>query len=516
MSTQDDKVLEAIKDVVEMKGKKYIHNGASYTRVGLIESVLNRKFFADIGFTDLALCGDSEFKARVTGLIEKIKPTWQGNNILTSIGDVTFHNIDRDMLTPLVNVENSKTFYYHQEANSILTLDDRAVKLGMSSEQYTNMLMRKKDCIFRYDPYEIGKFVEVDYCNLRLTRINTYNPPKWRLIDKETKIFDRNTGIYGTPMPKDVEIFLLHIFPKKEAREYFLCWAKEAIIGRNETYLVLNGAKGLGKGLLCELMGSLVGKENYTFVPVGYKESQFNSFMQDTRIVVYDEFKVDKDAHTRLKRYINSTQNIEAKGKDAVTKDVYCSSIITNNDEQDMHLESDDRRFSVLDLGTTNLNKLWAEKRISEFSEAIKDETSDLVVQFGNYLLEYDPFGEYNKTMPYRGDKYFRLVYQTLSDWQKFLVELVQSKEKDSYDFVELSGRYNRQKTGNFGMPKSYRKLNDFITNYFDKDGQVIAKWQGRLEDGDLTLMPSEKYLPDDVMTDEETNVDFFGGEDDV
>jgi hypothetical protein len=505
---QKTKLIDILSEKAELYGAKLMFNGGAVTKNSFIKDVVTRQFLSEHALNEFLIMPDADLNRQLSPifdtLIIRLREKRKEQYAATAIGNLENKDIDRLNLTPLMDVETADILYYNPSTNQILSINQKAVYMKLRQEEINLLEGKTLDCIFKYDPYDIERFSKYNYKDEKLVRVNLYLAPKWRIKSRE----------YGSELPGVMKEFLDHLFPKVEALDYFLCWARETILGRNETYLVLNGAKGIGKGILCDLLGSLVGKDNYNFVPVGYADSQFNSFMLNKRLVVYDEFKVDKPAHSRLKRYINSTQNIEAKGKDAVTKEIYCSSIITNNDESDMHLEPDDRRFSVMDLATKNLNRIWTQEKISSFRDAVLDEESELIIQFGNYLLNYESmFEEYNKTLPYKGDKYFRLVYNTLTEWQKFIVELVESKEKEQYEFVYLKLQYRNKATNKY--PLTLKKFRDFIMNYTDRDGNRL----GDIVEHDTTeqgtvLQVSKAYMPKKV---EEAKIEInFNDEDEV
>jgi hypothetical protein len=506
MSDQKSKMVELLTEITQLKSGKLEYKGNLTSKPTFLKDVLNRQFLATHGLTEYLIMSDSELQKNVSPIYDTVvikhREKRKEQYAATSIGSINSKAIDRLNLTPLMDVESANTLYYNPTTDVILPINQKAVYMGLRQEEIGLLESKTIDCIFRYDPYNIERFSEYEYRKENLVRINLYNAPKWRLLSRN----------FGSTMPEIMKEFLEHLFPKAEALDYFLCWAKEAIIGRNETYLVLNGAKGIGKGILCDLLGSLVGKENYNFVPVGYADSQFNSFMRNKRLVVYDEFKVDKPAHSRLKRYINATQNIEAKGKDAVTEDVHCSSIVTNNDESDMHLEPDDRRFSVLDLATENLNRIWTKEKITSFRDSILEEESDLIVQFGNYLLNYESiFEEFNKTLPYKGDKYFRLVYNTLTEWQKFIVEVVETRTALEYEFKELKSQYKMKSAGKF--PLSFKKFRDFIMNYTDREENRLGELIEAEFNDNSVLKVNKAYVP---INKTETKIEINFDEDEV
>ena len=185
-----------------------------------------------------------------------------------------------------------------------------------------------------YDPYDVIPLSEVMIDDQMALRLNLYTPPLWR------------TREFMPSCPEPIKKLLRHLFPVEDHRTYVLDWMYRTILSRNECYLVLNGAKGVGKGVFMALMRAISGQHNYSEAPDSLLDSQFNSVLDRKRVIALDEFRVDKEKHTKLKRYANKFQNIEKKGVDAdKLVETYNSFIIANNDETDMYIEFDDRRF---------------------------------------------------------------------------------------------------------------------------------------------------------------------------
>jgi len=238
-----------------------------------------------------------------------------------------------------------------------------------------------------------------------------------------------------------------------------------ALVSRNETYLMLNGAKGAGKGLFCAMAAALVGQDNYSEAPDTLLESGFNSVLDKKRIILMDELVIDKQKHTRLKRYGNSKLNIEKKGVDAdKAVETYNSYIINNNDESDVYLEHDDRRFSVPTITHKRLRDIMSDEEISELHSEFENPDSDMIWKFG-YWLFHRQAKKYSKFDALKGEKFYRLVEASLHQWQKFLVGAVQNADTE---YLSLSNIRRASSVNNkmSKFPQDVKKVNDFLTNY--------------------------------------------------
>jgi hypothetical protein len=370
------------------------------------------------------------------------------------IGELPESRPTFDTYIPVVDVERNAKVLINRETKelSIYSYDVWFASLDEAQKKIIPEYIRPAR--FLYDPYDISTLVMMPFENYELLKVNLYVPPKWRLeINLKREC------------PQIVTRFLEHLFPTEDAREYVLDWLYHALTTRHEAYLVLNGAKGIGKGVFCALAKLLVGKDNYTEAPDSFLDTHFNSALDKRRVIVLDEVRVDKEAHTKLKRYINKFQNIEKKGLDAdKAVETFNSFIISNNDETDMYLEHDDRRFACPDMTTVPLKYKFSTEEITELMEKIESEDLELARDFGYFIYnrgakKYDPFSIY------MGEKYHRLIQVSLKVWQKFILEKIVEGTEEVLEFPRLKSQA-RARDNRMLFPSEPQKLVDFITNY--------------------------------------------------
>lgn len=355
---------------------------------------------------------------------------------------------------PFINAKTSDRFIvnpYTKEVSEIsysawLSTQPSGIR-GILEEQL-------KLALCEYDPYNLETLVPKEFENTTILKVNTYLPPKWRVKEP-----------IDTECPPIIKRLLIHLFPDKDDRTYVLDWVYHALVLRNETYLVLNGPKGAGKGIFATLLKALVGHKHFAEAPESMLEFQFNAVLDKKRVLFMDEFEVDKAKHNKLKRFINKFQNIEKKGIDADTsQETFNSFVIANNDENDMYLEHDDRRFSVPMITDKPLTEVMSYDEITEFNKYLEDENSDLIYQFGYFIFNrrnkrYDAFS------PYKSKKFYSLVYVSLKLWQKFLVDEIFKCNKDKItitDLVDYADMDDRRIT----FPSNPTRLSDFLMNY--------------------------------------------------
>lgn len=355
---------------------------------------------------------------------------------------------------PAIDIMTSEKYLINPETKELSELKYDAYLQTLHPEERSIFVGTARLALFQYDPYDLTTLSLVPFESYEVLRVNLYNPPAWRLCSNP-----------HSPCPPLVAKTLKHLFPDQESRTFVLDWLYHLLISRNETYLVLNGRKGVGKGIFAKLVRALVGRNNYTEAPESLLDSQFNSALDQKRAIVLDEIKVDKAKHTKLKRYINKYQNIEKKGKDAEKIiETYNSFIITNNDETDMYLEFDDRRFSVPDLTSKNLTESLDKDQIKELDHLLEEEDSELVRDFGYFIFNRGA-KEHDQFSTVKGEKFYGLVYTSLRHWQKFLVEeLLETRASE----IPLNKLRNIAQTSdeNIKFPLNEQKIEDFLNNY--------------------------------------------------
>lgn len=367
-----------------------------------------------------------------------------------------------DTLIPFISIKNSNTIvFFDKKTNTIkMDLDYASYKVAIDPQ----FQLKPLPCVIEFNPYRPEQKYLDEYLGQTFTHINTYIKPEWQLgrqlTTEETKEYSK--------LPPIIDEFFTHLFPDPTCKEFVYDWLHYALNARNETYLVMNGAKGVGKNVLSNtLCSSLVGKQNHKIAHKGALE-QFNSILADCRMIVFDEFKIaDDESINALKRYANSEQMIHYKGLDVgKTQKTYNSFIICNNSLNDMRIEWDDRRFSVVDLTTVKLEDVWSSAKIKLFFDIIEDPTSEEMVGFGYWLLYRTPKVMEGPFSVWKGDHFYKLCYTSFPEWAKMIIdEITSGNPKPYYDEAELKMML-KERTNNMNRFPQRSKVEDFLKNY--------------------------------------------------
>lgn len=404
--------------------------------------------------------------------------------------DVPNLDLNRAQLVPLLDIKTDNIILYNNQIKNISEISYKAWERKMSKDDKGYIASLMRDALFAYDPYNLESFVPVEFESMEVLKVNTYSPPKWRLRP--------DPGHFDAECPEIIDRVLNHVFPDPKCRRFVLNWAWQALMTRNETYLVLNGPKGLGKGVFCELMVALVDKRHYSKAPMAFLTGQFNAVLDKKRLILIDEFKVGKDEHTRLKGYINKSQNIEKKGIDAdKAVETFNSYIITNNDVTDMFIECDDRRFSVVDINSSRLDHVIDRKEITELIARLEDEDDDLIYQFGYYIYHYGKARGLDEFSYYQGKRFWELCYSSLYEWKRFIVDKILSREAKEYEIADLDREFQKDNLHSpIKFPRNYKRIGEFLVNYWhegqDPLGVVDEEYNTKL------IRVNEKYWPKD------------------
>ena len=363
-----------------------------------------------------------------------------------------------DNLVPFVSIDNVNVkMFFDKESGQIYSLDYKTYELTMDKE-YKKTPIR---AVINFNPYRPEQiYVSESNYGKECTHINTFKRPEWQLPKELTK--DERQKY--CKLPERISKFMCHLFPDEVCREFVYDWLHFALTKRCETYLVLNGAKGIGKGIFTDhLCRSLIGKNNHLIAPPGGLESNFNAMLKDNRMIIFDEFRIDEeDKINKLKRYINKDQTIEHKGEDiGKTVETFNSFIISSNSLSDMRISWDDRRFSVADIVDVKLDEVWTKEEITALIEDLQDGTSTMQ-NFGYWLLYRNPKG--NEFQVYKGKHFYKLCYSSLAEWSKVIIDEVASGESDMYDDSHIKLAYkNVNPMGRFPQP---HRVEDFLKNY--------------------------------------------------
>jgi hypothetical protein len=392
--------------------------------------------------------------------LKRLQSTYK--SLIYKDGSSNLRGYSYDGCVPFISVTNSKkVLFYNKATKSIEQNLDYDTYCKTTDKEYQ---IKPMPCVIEFNPYRPEQIYTSDYNFKTCTHLNTYKKPDWqfarKLTNEEAKQYSK--------LPSIIDDFFTHLFPEERCKKFVFDWLHFALTSRCETYLVMNGAKGIGKNVLSEtICSALIGKENHKLANVGALEGNFNSILAESRMIVFDEFKISNDEEiNRLKRYANAEQTIERKGIDVNKTEVtYNSYIICNNSLTDMRIAWDDRRFSVMDLTDKKLDDVWDSKKIDELINTFRDPENPIVREFGYWLLYREPEIMVNPFSCYKGTHFYKLCYTSMPEWAKMIIDEVTTSGKGYFEESDLKLMYKDRTNGVHRFPL-LSKVDDFLKNY--------------------------------------------------
>jgi len=342
--------------------------------------------------------------------------------------------------------------------------------------------------LITYNPFNIKSRRTRMYKGQEIYEFNSHVPPEWRKSD----------------CPKDLKPHELwfrimeHLFPNEDCREFVYHWIYTMLTTRNQTILTLVSVMGTGKGVLYEILEHLIGEHNSQKQSEGYFKSQFNNELRNKRLVGFDEVPILPKYKENFKFVLNNNITIESKGKNVEgTVKNHASIVVMNNQFTQNYLVSKDRRFSVPDITDTPMNEVIDDMEVEKFLMDLHNEP-EIIRHIGHYILKYGQSDKYTEFSCYKNDKFYKLVVLSLTEWQRFVYNVVVSKEKESYSFSDLKFEYE-DATGSRKFPGE-KTMQIFLDEFRDRDGDLIADVDkiGR----DFHVVPRAKYLPEEDFED--------------
>lgn len=335
---------------------------------------------------------------------------------------------DRDDLSIVTDYETGKDFVVDLKRDLLTKLHPNTFWASYTGaerkeiEKYTSKNIAH--CIF--DPMDVRAYYEKDEESF----LNKYSLPLWR--DKAR--IDRNAN--------DFMEFLVHLFSAdKKQISYTLGWLYRLIYSRNETALVLNGFKGVGKNMLYAVAKALVGQEYCAEAPKKFGVKEFNDIFRERILILIDEHRVNKEKYNFLKASFNEYQTIEAKGQAVKsTERVFTNFMLFHNSPEDLYLENSERRFAVMDITEDRLETSWSRVKIESFYKRLNDPESQLVADIGHYITEFGatyPDRVINPFELFLGEKYQEILDCHVSTIVHSILDLI---ERDKVIDGSISG----------------------------------------------------------------------------
>ena len=298
---------------------------------------------------------------------------------------------------------------------------------------------------------------------------NSYVAPSWSLAELEEPV-----------MHPILIKFFKHLLPIEEERNAVFHWMYFALTDRAQTILCVPGIQGIGKTILGErILLALFGRENWEKAPRSFMSKEFNSYIEDRRIVLVEEVPTPRSKEDRifanemLKDITNNVVTIEGKGKDARTINNTANFILTSNKLRAIPLDSPiDRRFLCVSTSKIRLETAMTEAERDELFRVIEPGSKE-IAQLAAWILEFGMIEGHNAHYNLKNEIKYQIYRMSLSRWEMNLLKFI-DKEK-----VKNHGTFKEE-----DLEKAVKKekvkistIEEFLDNFQMPSGNVIGHW---------------------------------------
>lgn len=391
----------------------------------------------------------------------------------------------------IYNVDDSSdiVFMYDEQAGSYESFDMSVVPKIFPKEVQPLIKGRTTAAKLVYEPFTAGsRFIYADGIKEIFHKFNTYCHPEWRLKEIQQS---------SDQLPALYDKFFKHLV-KEDAPsyEYLLDWLANAIRDRNFTVLcAIASEEGTGKGVLGIIMSNLVGESNYNKVRDEVFKNKFNKGLKNKRIVQLDEVKLKGDEElNRFKDIINTSVEIEAKGKDAELMKNYASFYLTSNNIDAIRPSASDRRFSIIEMTDIKLLRAFSQKEIDQLTLGVD------IAKLGWFLLNREL--KNNMLTSFKSAHYEHIREASQSMWQEYMLEDFAKQYKNKDVPLKKVQQLLREEFGpSFNIGRI--KLKAFCDDYKEY-------FQFKQANGLRTVTPIKAKFDNDVAAVKEQSIDLF------
>ena len=347
---------------------------------------------------------------------------------------------------------------------------------------------------FEYNPFK-DDLIFTDSGGL--TCYNTHLPAAWT----------SEPVVQVITLPPIYEEFFNHLINNDvTSKQYLLDWLTNMLKGRNFTYLTTIGTQGAGKGVLGEIMEKLVGKSNFVKCRDTILKTHFNAPLSEKRLVYIDELdiKKSKEAQDRIKDLANPKLEVEKKGKDAVYVNNYASIYLSSNSWDCIRLETDDRRFSIIELTNTKLTASTLKGRVD--SEILADEN---ITKLAHYLLQHVIVNDMKKPFQ-NSQRHKEILIAGLNTWENWVIEewaVENSGRREDLKEIQnsITEKFKHVAPGRPKFEELAKKFSHIISVSKDLDGnvEIVSKVKKELNPVELNTDTPEGINKVDFKSEE-------------
>jgi len=340
----------------------------------------------------------------------------------------------------------------------------------------------------KFDAKNINKLKPERINNVDVTRINTYQPPGWRLA-------------YPEPLPQWegepstlFNRFMAHLIPNEIERERVVFWMAQALVGKNQSILALRGDRGSGKTLLSHIIWALIGTDHSIRVNPSAMKSEFNGELEGKLLALYDDNKamVGKAGYQFRKEITNNMFTINKKHVQTTqTAENNLNIITTSNFSEDMMINYDERKLIYPDLTTKNAvtsgalteaeAKFLYNMNLS-ITEGGHTANRKFLARLGYYLIsltEQPSFMVGNSNSELFGNSFWQDVVASQVYFEGLFISYCIYKmlegEQAEYNYEELVMSFRQENENSRAGVKSWKQFAKVMEKFIYKDQHLIS-----------------------------------------
>jgi hypothetical protein len=211
------------------------------------------------------------------------------------------------------------------------------------------------------------------------------------------KCWNTFTGWNIKPVKKEwkhIEDYLFRVLCRKDETNYnyLLKWLSKIIShpeSKTGVSLALTGEQGSGKTTLYKILRNIMGtKYCYTTNKPQDIKKEFNGYLYNCLLCLYDEASFDKADYHKVKQWITEdTISIEFKGQDQDDTRNFTTFMLATNERKFLPIENNDRRWFILESSNEEAK---AERVMEYWTPFWKTHLKNEIEGFVDYLYSLD------------------------------------------------------------------------------------------------------------------------------
>ena len=302
---------------------------------------------------------------------------------------------------------------------------------------------------------------------------------------KDPKSIVWNTYVQPTIAPEagktpNFDRYINTLFDKPGDREVVLNYMAHRLQNPTSIHtfcLLVFGNHGSGKTLFAQLLGTLVGLDNFNLVKAGDVKSQFNGWAMNKQVILLDEcFDLGTlEIANALKMLVGAKEiSINRKNKNQIKVTNHADYILTSNYTDAVRMDKGERRYYVIEtnreMKTDSDETLSVVDPIHAMVQDRNEEARQELRAIYHKLLSRD-LSNYNPhALPARTDAMEAMIKANRTDWQSFLIEAIDNKEHGfAFDAYAVSDIATLLRQAGFNRGLKYSAIEGFLKdNDFD------------------------------------------------